>query len=170
MEFPVREGVVDISAMDDVCLVSVVERHGRTGKRSLAPVKGLGLQQGAVASTVAHDSHNLVVLGRDPEDMARAARELVACGGGICCVRDGQVMALLPLPIAGLMSPLPLEDLVPLVQRLSQALQDLGMPFRQPIGWVVALALPVIPSYSITDLGLVDVDSQVILPIWADEV
>jgi len=169
-DFPVHEGIVDISASDDICLASITERHGQTGGRSLTLVKGPNLRQGAVASTVAHDSHNLLVLGRDAQDMTTAARELVACGGGICCVRERQVMALLPLPIAGLMSPKPLEELVPLVHQISQALRDLGMDFRQPIGPVLGLALPVIPSYGITDKGLVDVDNQVVLSIWPDEV
>ena len=166
---PVREGVVGIAAADDVCLLAILERHGRSGGRSLSLVKGLSLRQGAVATTVAHDSHNLLVVGRDVDDMVVAARELVSCGGGICCAHRGEVVATLPLPIAGLMSPLPLEDLVPLTQKLSEALTNLGMPFRQPIGAVIGLALPVIPHYGITDMGLVDVDQQVILSIWADE-
>jgi adenine deaminase len=170
IEFPVREGVVDISARDDVCLAAVMERHGRTGQHSLTPVKGLRLCQGAVATTVSHDSHNLLVVGRDADDMAVAARELVARGGGICCVHQGQVKALLPLPIAGLMSPKPLEEMVSLMEQLNHALRDLGMDFDQPIGPVLGLALPVIPFYGITDKGLVDVENQVLLSIWPAEV
>jgi len=167
MELPVRKGTVDLMPTPEVCLVAVLERHGRRGHRGLALVKGLKLKQGAVASTVAHDSHNLLVLGRNPEDMAIAAQELAACGGGICCVR--KVLALLPLRIAGLMSPLPLDELVPLVQRLHKALRSVGMEFERPLSIILGLALPVIPHYSVTDMGLVDVDKQEIIPLWADE-
>ena len=166
---PVREGIVDITDADDVCLLALLERHGRTGGRSLNLVKGMRLREGAVATTVAHDSHNLLVVGRDVDDMVVAARELVSCGGGVCCAHRGEVVATLPLPIAGLMSPLPLEELVSLAQELSEALRDLGMAVKQPIGAVIGLALPVIPHYGVTDMGLVDVDQQVILSIWADE-
>jgi len=169
LRVPVLNGQVDIVHLADVCLVAVLERHGRTTNRSLVPVKGLGLQRGAVASTVAHDSHNLLILGRDAKDMALAARQLAACGGGICCVHGGEVLALLPLPIAGLMSPLSLRDLVPLVETVSGTMRNLGMDFERPLGAILGLTLPVIPDYSVTDLGLVDVARQTILPIWADE-
>jgi adenine deaminase len=169
VELPVRDGVVDLTEASELAWVAVLERHGRSENRSLSLVRGIGLERGAVASTVAHDSHNLLVVGRSAEDMAVAARELVDCGGGICCAVNGRVAALLPLPIAGLMSPLPLEDLVPLMQKLNHTLRGLGMGFRQPLSPILGLALPVIPHYGITDRGLVDVDRQVVLPIWADE-
>ena len=163
MTFPVRDGIVDVTALEGVCRVSVIERHGRNANRSLVPVKGLGLRHGAAASTVAHDSHNLLVAGRNAADMALAAQELVACGGGICCADGGRVTALLPLPIAGLMSPLPVEAVVPLLEKLNAALRDVGLVGRQPVGSLIGLALPVIPSYSVTDMGLVDVDRQVVV-------
>ena len=165
---PADAGVVDVTAVEGVCLVSVIERHGRNGNRSLVPVMGIGLQRGAVASTVAHDSHNLIVAGHNAEDMALAARELVACGGGICCADGGRVTALMPLPIAGLLSPLPVADLIPQLEKVNAALHAQGITGRQPIGAVIGLALPVIPSYSVTDMGLVDVDRQVVMSIWVD--
>jgi len=168
MELPVKDGALDL-ASSDVCLVAVLERHGRTGRRGYALVRGLGLQRGATASTVAHDSHNMLVIGRDADSMALAASQLAECGGGICCVQGERVLALLPLPIAGLMSPLPLEELVPQVQQLSQALRNLGIARRQPITAVISMALPVVPHYSVTDHGLVDVDHQRLMSIWADE-
>lgn len=168
MVFPVRDGIVDVAAVEGVCLASVIERHGRNGNRSLVPVKGIGLRRGAVASTVSHDSHNLVVVGRNAVDMALAANELAACGGGVCCVDGGQVTALMPLPIAGLLSPLPVEALVPQLESVNVALRDLGITARQPVGPIISLALPVIPSYSVTDMGLVDVDRQVVMSIWVD--
>jgi adenine deaminase len=170
VELPVRGGVVDLAEDHQLAWVAVLERHGRSKNRSLSLVRGIGLARGAVASTVAHDSHNLVVVGRSAEDMVVAARELVDSGGGICCALSGQVAALLPLPIAGLMSPLPLEDLVPLMRKLNQSLRSLGMNVKQPLSPILGLALPVIPHYGITDRGLVDVDRQEVVPIWADEV
>lgn len=169
VELPVHDSTVDFSGAEELCLVAVLERHGRTKNRGLSLVRGIGLRKGAVASTVAHDSHNLLVVGRNAEDIFVAASELVSCGGGICCTHNGQVLALLPLPIAGLMSPLPLADLVPIMQKLNRALQGLGLAIDQPLKAILGLALPVIPHYSVTDMGLVDVDRQVVLPIWADE-
>jgi adenine deaminase len=167
LTFPVREGRVDISAHPGVCLVAVLERHGKGGRRSLVPVRGLKLKQGAVATTVAHDSHNLLVVGRDPEEMVVAARELAQVAGGVCCAAGGEVVASLPLPIAGLMSPLPLEELAPRMDALNEVLHDLGMDYREPLSPILGLALPVIPHYGITDRGLVDVDRQVVVPVRA---
>jgi adenine deaminase len=166
-ELPVRKGTVDLSKHPELCAVAILERHGRTGNRSLSLVRGLGLRKGAVASTVAHDSHNLVVAGRDPDDMIAAATELVRCGGGICCAHQGKIVAVLPLPIAGLMASRPLGDMLEDMQKLNLALERLASP--QTFFGLLGLALPVIPHYGLTDKGLVDVDRQVFLPIWAGE-
>jgi len=168
MTFPVRDGIVDLTAADDVALVAIFERHGQGGHHSLVPVRGLGLQRGAVATTVSHDSHNLLVIGQNAEDMALAARTLVDCGGGICAVDGSEVRALLPLPIAGLMSPEPLETVVAQMKALNAALRAQGITVKQPISPIIALALPVIPNYGVTDLGLVDVNAQRVLSIWPE--
>jgi adenine deaminase len=170
LTFPVLSGAVDLSAHDDVCLVSIIERHGRTSNRSLVPVKGMGLRVGAAATTVSHDSHNLVVAGRNAADMVIAANAVAEVGGGICSVVGGKVEALLPLPIAGLMSVEPVEALVPEALALYDALRRQGLAIAHPIGPLISLALPVIPDYSVTDLGLVDVNAQKVISIWADEV
>ncbi len=162
-DFPVREGWLTLP--EGICLAAVIERHGGSGHHSLTPVEGLSLHHGAVASTVAHDSHNLLVVGRDPADMALAAQTLADCGGGICGVAAGEVLALLPLPIAGLMSPEPPEFMVEEMARLNRALRSMGLDSPQPISAIIGLALPVIPHYGLTDLGLVDVDRQVIVPL-----
>ena len=162
-DFPVCEGRLTLP--EGIVLAAVIERHGRSGHHSLTPVEGLGLRRGAVASTIAHDSHNLLVVGRDPADMALAAQTLAECGGGICGVADGEVLALLPLPIAGLMSPEPLEVMTAQMTQLNAALRSLGLDTPQPIGPIIGLALPVIPHYGLTDLGLVDVDRQVVVPL-----
>ncbi|MGC9398084.1 MAG: adenine deaminase [Anaerolineae bacterium] len=166
--FPVRDGIVDLAAGDDVALVAIFERHGQGGDHSLVPVQGVGLLRGAVATTVAHDSHNLLVIGRNAEDMALAARTLADCGGGICAVDAGEVRALLPLPIAGLMSPEPPETVVSQMKALNAALRAQGITAKQPISPIIALALPVIPDYGVTDLGLVDVNAQRVLSIWPE--
>jgi len=153
---------------DGVCLAAVIERHGRGGHSSLTPVEGLSLRRGAIASTVAHDSHNLLVVGTNPADMVLAAQALVSSGGGICCAAGGEVLATLPLPIAGLMSPEPLETLTGQMTRLNDALHSLGLEGAQPISSIIGLALPVIPHYGVTDLGLVDVDHQRLVPLWVE--
>lgn len=168
--FPVVDGWIDLSGAQDVCLAAIFERHGRRGSRALALVGGLGLRQGAAATTVAHDSHNLVILGRDAADMALAAVSLAGCGGGICSVSGGQVRAILPLPIAGLMSPARIEDLVPLLDGLNAALRAQGLSFAQPLTGLLSLALPVIPAYGMTDLGLVDVARQALIADPPEEV
>jgi len=169
IELPVRDGIVDVSAAPEVCLLAILERHGRAGGRGLGLVKGLGLQRGAVASTIAHDSHNLLVLGRTPHDMAMAAAQVASWGGGLCCVEGGRMLAGVPLPIAGLMSPKPLLELAPLVDALNHALEGLGMQGPNPLSAVFGLALPVIPHYAVTDRGLVDTVKQTFIPLWADE-
>ncbi|MBN1922155.1 MAG: adenine deaminase [Anaerolineae bacterium] len=154
---------------EGVCLAAVIERHGRNGHRSLTPIEGLGLQRGAIASTVAHDSHNLLVVGCNPADMTLAAQTLARSGGGICCAVNSEVLAFMPLPIAGLMSPEPLETLTDQMVRLNAALNSLGLEGAQPISSIIGLALPVIPHYGLTDLGLVDVDRQVVMPLRVEE-
>lgn len=167
--FPVRDGAVEIPAGEDICLVNILERHGKNGNRFMALVKGLGIKEGAVATTVAHDSHNLVVAGRNPEDMALAALELVKCGGGMSCVKNGKVLAVLPLPVAGLMSPAPLNEVAAGLDKLNQAMRGLGIAQRQPLAGLISLALPVIPDYGLTDMGLVDVEKQVFIPVFCEE-
>jgi adenine deaminase len=131
-------------------------------------VRGLGLQRGAVATTVSHDCHNLVVIGRDVQDMALAAQTLINCGGGICSVSAGEVQALLPLPVAGLMNPGRVGEVAALLEKLNQALTAQGILQKRPLTGLLSLALPVIPAYGITDLGLVDVGSQTLLPIYVE--
>ena len=155
-----------LTAADNVVFVAIFERHGQGGHHSLVPVQGVGLRSGAVATTVSHDSHNLLVIGQNAEDMALAARTLVDCGGGICAVDGSEVRALLPLPIAGLMSPEPLETVVSQMKALNTVLHAQGITAKQPISPIIALALPVIPNYGVTDLGLVDVNAQRVLSIW----
>jgi adenine deaminase len=168
IELPAMDGSVDISGSPELALLTILERHGRHGQRATALLKGIGLQRGAIATTVSHDSHNLTVVGRNVDDMVIAARRLAECGGGVCCVADGQVLSLVALPIGGLMSPLPLQELAPQLVAFNRTLRELGVERPYPLAAVISLALPVIPYYSMTDRGLVDVEKQRIISIWAD--
>ena len=156
IERPVVGGSVATSVQHDLLKVASVERHRATGQIGLGFVKGFHLQAGAVASTVAHDSHNLLIMGTNDADMAFAGNKLAEIGGGMVAVRDGEVLALVPLPIAGLMSQEPVEAVNEQVQALAQAWKELGCDLVSPFMTMSILALPVIPELRITNRGLVD--------------
>ncbi len=168
MDLPVEGGQLDWRYDPDLCLVGVFERHGRGGHHALGLIKGFGLTAGAIASTVAHDSHNLIVIGRDPADMAEAARVLIGTDGGMVCVLAGNILGLVELPLAGLLS---LEKSTLLAQKLTvlrQAITALGVRGKDPLMTITELALPVIPKVRFTDLGLVDVLNQELIPFWCE--
>ena len=166
---PVRNGRLATSPDQDILKLAVVERHHGTGHLGLGLVQGFGLPRGALASSVAHDSHNIVVVGADEADMLQAVRHLVDLGGGMAVVAGGRVLADLALPIAGLISPWPLDRVAAAYSRLKQAYHDLGGALQDPFMALSFLALPVIPALKLTDLGLVDVDRfQVVNLFGAD--
>ncbi|HEY8859778.1 MAG TPA: adenine deaminase [Gaiellales bacterium] len=142
----------------DLAKIAVIERHLGTGRIGLGFVRGLGLQRGAIASTVAHDAHNIVVAGVDDDDMVRAARRLAELGGGMVAVHDRGVRAELALPVAGLMSAAPAEQVVAESRALADAARALGCTLEAPFHSLGFLALSVIPALKITDHGLIDVD------------
>jgi adenine deaminase len=121
-------------------------------------VRGFGLKRGAIASSVAHDSHNIIVVGTDDADMMAAAHAVVDMGGGLAAVENGVVRAGLALPIAGLMSDQPLEVVRGVMEKLLAVAQDMGSQLHDPFMTMSFLALPVIPALKLTDQGLVDVD------------
>jgi adenine deaminase len=141
----------------DILKICVFERHNGTGNVGIAFTKGFGLKEGALASTVAHDSHNLMVVGASDEDILAAARAVETMDGGQVVVRDGQVLAGLPLDIAGLMSTLHLNEVVGRVDGLRAAARGLGCSLEDPFMTLSFMALPVIPELKITDRGLFDV-------------
>jgi len=151
----------------DLAKIAVVERHLGTGRLGLGLVRGFGLRTGALASTVAHDAHNIVVVGMDDHDMARAIRRLTEIGGGVVVVEDGGVRAELPLPIAGLLSEAPLDAVVDASRGCIEAAAKLGCTLKSPFQTLAFLALSVIPSLKITDAGLVDVDRFQLVPLRA---
>ncbi|MBD0339188.1 MAG: adenine deaminase [Thermoleophilia bacterium] len=142
----------------DLAKIAVIERHLGTGRIGLGLVRGFGLQRGALASTIAHDAHNIVVVGVDDHDMARAVTRLAELGGGEVVVEDRGVRAELPLPVAGLLSDAPLEDVLTASRACLAATRRLGCELAAPFQTMSFLALSVIPSLKITDRGLVDVD------------
>jgi len=142
----------------DLLKAAVVERHRGTGRVGVGVVRGFGLQAGAIASSVAHDAHNIVVVGTNDRDMAAAVNRLAALGGGQIVVRGGEVVSVMALPIAGLMSERPAADVAAAERALRDAAHQLGSPLGQPFMTLSFLALPVIPHLKLTDGGLVDVD------------
>lgn len=153
----------------DVLKLAVIERHRRTGNVGLGLIRGFGLRGGAMATTNAHDSHNLLILGDSDADMLRAAEELVRIGGGMCVVADGEVLESLPLPISGLMTGEPAQEVSRRMTALTEIARDrLGL--RRDIDPFTALsfmALPVIPEIKLTDMGLFDVAAFEFMPLEA---
>lgn len=142
---------------EDVSYISVIERYGFGHKPALGLVHGSGLKQGAIASSVAHDSHNIIVIGRNEKDMILAANKLIEMGGGFCVVSEGKVSASLALPIAGLLSLKDASEINMGIIALKKACTRVGITLSEPFIQMAFLALPVIPSLKITDQGLVDV-------------
>ena len=152
----------------DLLKLAVIERHQATGNVGLGFVRGLKLKHGAIGSSVAHDSHNLIVAGTNDDDMMTAARAIAAMQGGLVAVADGQVLARVPLPIAGLMSDQPIERVREEMDELADASRRLGSDLHAPFMAMAFLALPVIPELKLTDRGLVDVNKFDFVPVFAD--
>jgi adenine deaminase len=149
----------------DLAKIAVVERHLGTGRVGLGFVRGFGLQRGALASTVAHDAHNVVVVGMNDASMAAAVRRLANRGGGIVVVDGAEVLAELALPVAGLLSDAPLDEVVAGSRAVTEAARALGCELESPFQHLAFLALSVIPSLKLTDRGLVDVDRFELVPL-----
>lgn len=164
---PLREGVVDISGEPDLAYVAVLNRYGKD-RVSLGLVRNFGLQRGAKASTISHDCHNLCVVFKEPESALAAVRALAACGGGLAAADQGQVRALLPLPLGGLMSLKPAAETASVAKKMKAALRDLGVPGVNPILRIATLCLIVIPEVKYSDYGLVDVNRQELIPIFPE--
>ncbi len=161
----VSEGAIVADVQRDILKLAVIERHRATGNVGVGFIHGFGLKRGALASTVGHDSHNLTVLGTNDADMLLAARALEETQGGQVVVADGEVLAVMPLPIAGLMSTESAEVLVGQQQALRNAYRTLGSPVEDPFMTLSFMPLAVIPKLKLTDLGLVDVDRFDFVPL-----
>ena len=157
MPVPSKDGYVIADPDRDILRILVIERHKATGNIGFGLVKGFGLKSGALASTVAHDSHNIIVVGVGDEDILKAVREIKKLRGGLVVVNKGRILASLALPVAGLMSDRPAQTVADRITTLHEAAQDLGVTIDEPFSTMAFLALPVIPELKLTDKGLVDV-------------
>jgi len=160
-----RDGEALADPDRDLAKIAVVERHRGTGRVGIGFVTGFGLQRGALASTHAHDAHNVVVIGMDDADMAAAVNRLAELGGGQVAVEGGQVLSEVPCPIGGLLSDRPVEEVAAQVRAMEIASHGLGVRLAAPFMAMSFLALSVIPELKITDRGLVDVERFAIVPL-----
>ncbi|MBI4498495.1 MAG: adenine deaminase [Chloroflexi bacterium] len=157
-ESPRREdGVIVPDVERDLLKIVVVERHHATGNIGRGLIRGFGLRRGAIASTVAHDSHNVMAVGTNDADLAAAVREIERMQGGLCVVENGQVLESLPLPLAGLLSDESVEYAADRLDRMQRLAAERGCTLRSPFATLSFMALPVIPELKLTDRGLVDV-------------
>jgi len=156
VEARITGGSVEADPELDLAKAASVERHGGSGSIGLGFVQGLGLARGAVATTVAHDNHNLFVVGTNDADMLAAVERLAEAGGGMVAVEDGETKALVELPIAGLLSDRPVAEVAEQVRALDRAYADLGTTIEYPFMMVSFLSLGVIPALRLTNRGLVD--------------
>lgn len=148
---------VKLDLENDIIKLAVVERHNGSGNIGVGLIKGLGLKRGAIASSIAHDSHNIIVAGTSDADMVRAVGELTRLNGGLVVVREGEVLATVALPIAGLISRMNATETVEGYRKLNLAVKELGTDYPTPFETLAFMALPVIPELKLTDKGLVDV-------------
>jgi adenine deaminase len=151
----------------DLAKIAVVERHRGTGRMGLGFVSGFGLQRGALASTHAHDAHNVVVVGVDDADMATAVNRLAEIGGGQVAVAGGRVLAEIACPIGGLLSDRSAEEVASAAESMEQASRDLGASISAPFMTMSFMALSVVPELKITDRGLVDTIRFELVPLEA---
>ncbi len=166
---PLKDGVAYPDIKGDVLKIAVVERHRATGNIGIGFVQGFGLKRGAIGSSVAHDSHNLVIVGTHDEDMLKAILTLQEMGGGLVVISNGKVLASLALPIAGLMSEAPVEEVHKKLEGLHKAAKGLGCKVEDPFMALSFISLPVIPELKITDRGLVDVTQFKIVPVFGED-
>ena len=166
VELPVENGRIVLG--EEMAYVAVLNRYGK-GTKALGIVKNFGLEVGAVASTVSHDSHNLTMVYFDPKDAMVAANELIACGGGMTAVKDGEVLNTLRLEVGGLMTKLDAEELTVEAAKMKEIERGMGITVPvNPLLRIVSLALPVVPYVKLTDLGMVDTTNQTMIPLFAE--
>ncbi len=161
-----QDGLAVADVERDILKMAVIERHRATGNIGKGFIQGIGLKRGAIAGTVAHDHHNLVVIGADDVSMMTAARAVADMGGGLAAVSGETVLANLPLPVAGLMSDRPIREVRRGMDALLGAARELGSPLHDPFMAMSFMALEVIPHLKLTDMGLVDVDQFQIVDLF----
>ena len=165
VEPTVKDASIVADPARDLVKIAVLERHHASGRIGIGFATNVGLKRGAFASTVAHDAHNIVVLGVDDADMAACAMRLAEIGGGIVIAEGGRAVEELPLPIAGLMCDRPLAEVHERLRSMEKRLRDMGVTMAAPFMTLSFLALSVIPELKITDRGLVDVNRFELVPL-----
>ncbi len=168
LEIPSISGVARPDPERDIIKIAVIERHMATGNMGKGFVQGLGLRRGAIASTIAHDHHNLIVAGADNISLTTAAAAVADMGGGLAVADGIRILARLPLPVAGLMSNKPIQEVRRQLDEVIGAAHSLGSELHDPFMALGFLALEVIPHLKLTDQGLVDVDKFEFVPLWVD--
>lgn len=164
----VKNGLVQPDFNKWIYKLAVIERHKATGNIGLGFVKGFGFKVGAIGSTVAHDSHNMLILGLSDEDMALAANKLVEAGGGIITVNNGKIISFLELPLAGLMSTKPVEVVSKKLEEIYESWKSLGCKWVSPFMTLSLLALDVLPKLRLTDKGLIDTEKFKIVSLFPE--
>ncbi|MCX6030284.1 MAG: adenine deaminase [Chloroflexi bacterium] len=168
LEIPTASGFAVPDIERDILKMAVIERHMATGQMGKGFVQGLGLRRGAIASTIAHDHHNLVVAGTDNISLSTAVGAVADMGGGLAVADGVRILARLPLPVAGLMSNKPIAEVRRVLDEVTGAARTLGSGLHDPFMVLSFLALEVIPHLKLTDQGLVDVDQFKFVPLWAE--
>lgn len=161
----VKDGVLQVNPDRDILKLTVVERYGKNGQVASALVRGFKLTSGAIASSVSHDHHNIIVVGTNDTDMYLAVRELETNQGGFSAVNDGVVLGVLPLPIGGLMSPLAASEVMEKMNDLNRKVQEMGSDLPAPFMTLSFVSLPTVPALGLTDQGLIDVMKHEIIPL-----
>jgi adenine deaminase len=162
----VVDGLVVSDTERDILKMAVVERHRASGDIGTGFIHGFGLRRGALAGSVAHDHHNLVVIGVDDESMRRAAHTVIEMGGGLAAVDGDNVLATLALPVGGLMSEAPIQEVRRNYDALIAAAQGMGSTMHDPFMAMSFMALEVIPKLKLTDVGLVDVEKFEVVDLF----
>lgn len=167
-EATLSDGMAVADSSRDILKIAVIERHIGSGNIGRGFVNGFGLQRGALASSVSHDAHNIIVVGTNDDDMKNAVQTVVEMGGGLAAVSGNRINAGLPLPIAGLMSHKTVQNVRDRLDDLINIAREFGSTLSDPFMTLSFLALPVIPELKITDKGLVDVAAFKIVPLFVD--
>ncbi len=159
----VKDGAVNSDPQQDIIKLAVVERYGKNGNIGLTFVRGFGLKEGAISSTVAHDHHNLVIAGVDDESMATCARATEEMQGGLVVARGQEVLGRLPLPLGGLLSDEPPQKVIEVLDTINALARSLGCSLPAPFMTLSFISLPTVPELGLTDKGLVDVLNHTII-------
>ena len=165
----VKNGFLISDPDKDILKIAVVERYSGNARTGKGFVKGINLKNGAIASSVAHDSHNIIVVGANDKDMIKAFEKVVDMKGGFAVALDDEIIESLSLPVAGLMSDKPLKEVEKMMEKIIKAVKSLGSELKDPFMTIGFLALPVIPQLKITDYGIVDVSKFEIVDLFVED-